>query len=318
MARLERYHLPGSFYHVMLRGNDGQDIFFSDVDRCAMCLLLQEGVEKYGHRIHAFCFMNNHIHLLIQVGEIALSKIIQNLAFRYSQKVNRKNKRIGHLFQGRFKAILIEENNYFTRLLRYIHMNPVRANIVATPEIYGWSSHNAYIGRDEITWLTVDYGLSKFGDNREEAKKFYTAYILKLERPEELNELRKGFKDGQVLGDDDFLELVREKYAIQTHKDLSLKVILKAVCQVLDIQEEMILTSNKCRKASFARGVVSTIASKTGKISIEEIAFLMNRNGSTISSLLSRFSTKHAYSSQIQDLIETTKMKAIQIAELQA
>lgn len=151
MARFERYHLPGSFYHVMLRGNDGQDIFFSDADHCAMCLLLQEGVEKYGHRIHAFCFMRNHIHLLIQVGEISLSKIMQNLAFRYSQKINRKNKRIGHLFQGRFKAILIEEHNYFTRLLRYIHTNPVRANVVDTPENYIWSSHNAYIGRNEVT-----------------------------------------------------------------------------------------------------------------------------------------------------------------------
>lgn len=166
--------------------------------------------------------------------------------------------------------------------------------------------------------MTLDYGLSKFGDSREEAKRFYAAYVLKLERPEELNELRNGFKDGQILGGDDFLELVREKNAIPTNKDLSLKVILKAVCLVLEIQEDMVLTTNKCRKASFARGVISIIASKTGKTSIEEIALLMNRDGSTISSLLSRFSRKYTHSSLIQDLIEKAKLKAVQIAELQA
>ncbi len=136
MARPKRYHIPGSFYHVMLRGNDGQNIFFSDSDRCVMCLLLQEGKERYGHWIHAFCFMRNHIHLLIQVGEIPLSKIMQNVAFRYAQRINRKTKKIGHLFQGRFKAILIEERSYFIKLLRYIHLNPVRAKIVNSPENY--------------------------------------------------------------------------------------------------------------------------------------------------------------------------------------
>jgi REP element-mobilizing transposase RayT len=107
MARLKRYHLPGALYHVMLRGNDGQDIFFSKSDMYNLCLLIQEGTERYGHRIHAFCFMKNHIHLLVQVAEISLSKIVHNLAFRYSQKINRKNKKIGHLFQGDLRLSLL-------------------------------------------------------------------------------------------------------------------------------------------------------------------------------------------------------------------
>ena len=86
-----------------------QDIFFSDSDRYHMCFLLQEGIEKYGRRIHGFCFMKNHIHLLVQVGEISLSKIMQNVSFRYSQEINYKYNKVGRLFQGRFKAILIDE-----------------------------------------------------------------------------------------------------------------------------------------------------------------------------------------------------------------
>lgn len=318
MARQKRYHLPGSFYHVMLRGNDGQDIFFSDADRSAMCLLLQEGVERYKHRIHAFCFMNNHVHLLMQVGEISLSKIMQNIAFRYSQKINRKNGRIGHLFQSRFKAVLIEEEVYFKRLLRYIHMNPVRAKIVAIPEQYIWSSHNVYLGQNEFNWMTVDYGLSKFGQNREEARHLYSGYVLKTESLEELNELKNRFKDGQVLGNDDFLNNIREKHAILKPSNLSLKAILMAVSDLLEIQEAVILSSGKSQKASFARGMISLIAKDTGVISIEEIGALMNRDGSTISSLIARFSDKYKHSSQINELLEKAKSNAAKIAELQA
>ena len=100
MARRRRYHLPGATYHVMLRGNGGERIFFDDQDRCRMCLLIQEGVERYGHSLLGYCFMTNHIHLAIQVGQVKLSRIMQNLAFRYARYLNRKHKRIGHVFQG--------------------------------------------------------------------------------------------------------------------------------------------------------------------------------------------------------------------------
>ena len=106
MARRLRFHLPSAIYHIMLRGNDGQPIFFCDEDRCRMCLLMQEGIERFGHIIHSFCFMTNHIHLAVQVGETSISRIMQNLAFRYTRYINRKYNRIGHLFQGRFKSII--------------------------------------------------------------------------------------------------------------------------------------------------------------------------------------------------------------------
>ena len=112
------------------------------------------GIERYGHRIHAFCLMGNHIHLLVQVGHTPLSKIVHNLAFRYSQYINRRHDKIGHLFQGRFKSILIDENSYFLRLIRYIHMNPVRAKLLRDPEENQWSGHSAYVGSADIAWLT--------------------------------------------------------------------------------------------------------------------------------------------------------------------
>lgn len=319
MPRPKRYHIPGSSYHVMLRGNDGQDIFFSDRDRCKMCLLLQEGIERYGHRIHAFCFMNNHIHLLIQVGAVPLSKIMQNIAFRYSQNINLRNDRVGHLFQGRFKAILIEENVYFKRLIRYIHRNPVRANLIKDPKDYFWSSHNAYLGQNEIAWLTIDYALSTFDNIKEIARERYISYILKEENKEELLELRKKFKDGHVLGDDEFLNEVRnnKKYSKENRITITIDSILKIVGQVYNLPEEMIIAAGKSRKASLARATTALFAKELAGISIEQIARFLNRDGSTISSLLSRIHKKYLDCPQTQEHLDNIKDKIIQIAELQ-
>lgn len=143
MARKPRIHYPGAFYHVMLRGNDGQVIFFDDSDRCRFYLLIQEGISRFRYRVHAFCCMGNHIHLTIQVSEIPLSRIIQNLSFRYTRWINRKYGRIGHLFQGRYKAILVDADIYLAQLVRYIHLNPVRGRLVMNPEDFSWSGHNA-------------------------------------------------------------------------------------------------------------------------------------------------------------------------------
>ncbi len=278
MARPKRYHQSGAFYHVMLRGNDGIDIFFSDADRCAMCLLIQEGVERYQHRIHAFCFMSNHIHLLIQIADIPLSKIIHNLAFRYSQRINRKKSKKGHLFQGRFKAIAIQEIVYFKRLLRYIHQNPVRASLVKNPSDYLWSGHNVYLGKNEIAWLTTDYGLSKFDNIKEIARSYYQAYVLKQESQDEINELRAKIKDGQVLGDDNFLEEIQANIKPAGKINLTLDHVINKVSQHLGISKELIFSSQKSRDASFARAVIALIAKEKGNIAIWDIGESMKRD----------------------------------------
>jgi len=145
MARKPRIHLPGGYYHVMIRGNGGQDIFFSDKDRTRFLLLVQEGIERYRHRVHCFCLMGSHVHLLIQVGAEPLSKIIQNLSFRYTRYVNQYRQSTGHLFQGRYKAILVDADSYLLELARYIHLNPVRAGRCKAVDDYKWSSHHAYM-----------------------------------------------------------------------------------------------------------------------------------------------------------------------------
>ena len=162
MPRKPRLHYPGACYHVILRGNSGQDIFIDKKDRSKFLFLLQEGIEKFKHRIHAYCLMTNHIHLAVQVGDIPLSRIIQNVSFRYTRYFNRRKNQVGHLFQGRYKAILIDVDSYLLKLVRYIHNNPVRAGMVKSPGQYSWSSHGAYLGRASIPWLITDWILSQF------------------------------------------------------------------------------------------------------------------------------------------------------------
>ncbi|MCD6527489.1 MAG: transposase [Desulfuromonas sp.] len=177
MPRKPRIHFDGAVYHVILRGNAGQDIFTGDADRSRFLLLLQQGVERYRCMVHAYCLMDNHVHLAIQVCDIPLSKLMQVVGFRYTQYMNCKFKRTGHLFQGRFKALLIDQDNYLLQLVRYIHLNPYRARMIQHPDQYSWSSHPVYTGELTIPWLTMDWVLEQLGTERKTAILNYITFI---------------------------------------------------------------------------------------------------------------------------------------------
>lgn len=317
MARKPRYHVPGAFYHLMLRGNDGQDIFFNNEDRCRLCLLIQEGVERYGHRIHAFCFMRNHIHLLVQMGHISLSKIVHNLAFRYSQNINKRYGKIGHLFQGRYKAVLLDEEGYFLRLIRYIHMNPVRANITKDPSDYSWSSHNAYLGEDEVAWLTIEHALGRFDSVLGRARKLYVDYCLKKELQEDLDELRKGFKDGQILGSDMFAENIRATDKQEKMSSISLSVIIEAACTVFNIESFLLSSSSQSKQISLVRGAIATYALENG-MTLNDIAIIFRRDESSVSRLRSRFLAKYQLCNDLKSQVSLLNDKSLELASLQA
>jgi REP element-mobilizing transposase RayT len=150
----------------MLRGNDKQAIFIDDADRRELEALVEDGVDRFGHRIHAYCWMGNHIHMAIQLGEIPLSKIMHNLSFRYTSYFNWRHARVGHVFQGRYKALLIDADSRLQELVRYIHLNPVRAGIVADAVDFEWSGHRVYLGLAHKEWISTETVLSLFGSDR--------------------------------------------------------------------------------------------------------------------------------------------------------
>jgi REP-associated tyrosine transposase len=166
MPRKNRFWESGRCYHIMLRGVDGRAIFADDTDRCRFLLLLQESSELHRFRVHAFCLMSNHIHLLLESLNDALTVGVHRFATRYAQQFNRRHKKRGYVFQGRFRSILVENECYMRRLARYIHLNPLEAGLVSRPEDYRWSSYNAYFGQSAFTWLETDRVLFYFGPTR--------------------------------------------------------------------------------------------------------------------------------------------------------
>ncbi len=206
MARKPRIHLPGGLYHVVLRGNGGQDVFLTDADYCRFYLLLQEGTFRFGYRVHAFCLMANHIHLALQVGEIPLSGGMQNLSFRYTRWLNWREKSSGHLFQGRYKAVLVDGDTYLLELVRYIHLNPVRAGMVTKPEEYPWSGHRAYLGKEALPWLTAGWTLAQFGNSAAKARAAYLAFVSEGSGEGHRPDFHGSGVDSRLLGDDSFME----------------------------------------------------------------------------------------------------------------
>jgi putative transposase len=179
MARPLRIDVPGTLHHVTSRGNERRPIFRSNQDRQAFLQLVAEAVKRFGWSVTAWVLMTNHYHLLIQTPEANLSRGMQWLNGTYADWFNRRYKRSGHLFQGRFKSFIIETESYSAEVLRYVVLNPVRAKIVARPEEYRWSSYRATAGLEAApVWLDLSAVYIHFDPDRAAAQARYTEYVL--------------------------------------------------------------------------------------------------------------------------------------------
>jgi len=289
MARKPRVCYPGALYHVTLRGNAGQAIFFDNRDRTRFYLLLQEGIERFRHRIHAFCLMTNHVHLALQVGDIPLPRIIQNLSFRYTKWINWRQSRSGHLFQGRYKAVLVDADAYLLELTRYIHLNPVRAGIVKEPEDYPWSGHRAYLGLEAIPWLTTDGVLSQFSKRESSARRTYGRFIQDGKKGGYQKEYHVGSgTDSRILGDDEFIDRVLEEEEKKSKRRVSLDRIIREVCKSFCLKEGEFLVSSRDRTLSRARGMAAWLVMEYGIGTLGELSRRTGRDITTLSSAAKR------------------------------
>ena len=178
MARPLRIEYQGAFYHITSRGNERKDIYKGEQDFIKFLSYLETGVKRYKAVIHVYCLMKNHYHLLLETPRGNLSQIMRHINGAYTTYFNTKRKRTGHLFQGRYKAILVDADEYIGELSRYIHLNPVRAGIVSKPEEYYWSSYQCYIGKKKTPgWLKTDFILGYFGDKTKTARGKYDWFI---------------------------------------------------------------------------------------------------------------------------------------------
>jgi len=177
MPRKPRLHVAGGVYHVILRGNHREPLFGADKDRAYLNALVGDVVARFSLRILAYCWMTNHLHLAVQVSDTPLDKPMQRLAMRYALHIHRDAGQTGHLFERRYRSILVDADSYLLALVRYIHLNPVVAGMVADPMAYRWSSHRDYLGRATVPWVDAAFVLEMFGPAVDIARVRYSRFM---------------------------------------------------------------------------------------------------------------------------------------------
>lgn len=211
MSRPLRVEYPDALYHLTSRGNARGEIFLDDTDREIFLDVLGSVVERFGWRIHVYCLMGNHYHLLAGTPQPNLSRGMRWLNGVYTQRFNRRHERVGHVFQGRFKAILVERDSYLLELARYIVLNPVRAGLASAPEGWRWSSYRATAGEKAAPrWVSVNWILDQFGTSETPARDCYRQFVAAgLDRASPWRKLR-----GQLLlGTEPFVQALAPNLA---------------------------------------------------------------------------------------------------------
>lgn len=266
MARKPRIEYEGAFYHIITRGNQRQKIFKDKEDFIKYLEVLTRYKSQYKYFLYAFVLMSNHVHLLIETQKTPLSKILQGINQSYTIYFNKKYRTEGHLFQGRYKAILCDRDEYLLSLVKYIHLNPIRARIVNMPEEYQWSSHHSYIKREKGI-IDEEQVLRMFSEDKTKARNLYSSYIndgLAVKREDIYSTI-----DQRILGGEEFAEKILEKYneepgQIRRKREYSLSEIAGEIEKAYGITLKQIRSKAKDRDISLGRKLISLIAKEYG------------------------------------------------------
>jgi putative transposase len=290
LARQLRIEFPGAFYHVFSRGNQKQPIFFSDDDRCFFLNCMRRAHEKFGVIVHVYCLMPNHFHLILETPMGNLSRIMHFLITKYTVYFNKKHKRHGHLFQGRFRSVLIEAVSYAKELSRYIHLNPVRSGLVDHPEQYAWSSFVYYRGTAKPdSWLETSVILRLFGERLEASRKAYGEFVIRgigEEAPASIKEsVRKG-----ILGSEEFIARIRkehlgDEYSKPDREKPQLRKLRKKpdLSQILSESEKVLGPRNK-----YLVPIAVFISHKDSALKLKEIGEFFSLSISSVSNACSK------------------------------
>jgi putative transposase len=241
MSRPLRISYPGAFYHITSRGNEQKAVFKSKRDRDKFLEYLKSANQRYDAVIHSYCLMDNHYHILLETVSGNLSKIMAHINGAYTNYFNAKRERSGHLFQGRYKAILVEADEYAKELSRYIHLNPVRAKIVEFPEEYEWTSYGCFIGKKKAPeWLKISFILGYFGkkisDSQNNYRDFVNAFI-----DQEYESPLEEVVGSTILGGQTFIGFIKDRYLTdkKENKDLPALKVLKKRIMIEEISHEV-------------------------------------------------------------------------------
>lgn len=320
MPRQARLDVPGALHHIMVRGIDKTNIFRDNEDKARFLERLAQTVTEGKCAVYAWVLMDNHIHILFKSGKAGISTVMRKLLTWYALYFNRRYRRTGHLFENRYKSILCDEDNYLLALIRYIHLNPLRAKMVTTLEEldrYPWSGHSAVMNKRKCPWMDTDYVLLQFNDTTRKARNAYRRFVQEGigmgHQPELIggglvrslggwsqvqSAQRKGQKaecDERILGSGHFVTAIfkeaEEKQMLQLkllRKGRTITDIILEVCKRNKVSVEEIKRGNKRRKASEARMTIARRSRNELGLSGAEIARHLGVNTSSINRALAR------------------------------
>ena len=291
MPRPPRIHAPGAMYHVTLRGNHRQDIFFTLADRSLLTRIVREIIVDCGARLHAYCYMTNHVHALLQVGDTPLSKIMLLVAGRYARSVQGRIQTTGHLFEKRYHALLVDADEYLLTLLRNIHLNPVRAKLASSPDDYPWSSHHAYLGRRAEPWVTTEFALRMLSTDRHHATEAYAALIASAPSSSPL--LERNERDPRILGSDAFAQrALGANWKPRSRSRAALQTLIDEACAKFGVTATELRSPTRLIDAARARAWIAEQALCGGIASITSLARYFNRDESSIRGAVQRLGSR--------------------------
>jgi len=283
MPRRPRLFVPGGFYHVTARGNHQQPLFSDPIDRRALDQIVAAALGPAGARLHAYCWMTNHIHLLVEISELPLGALMQRIGTRFARAMQRRVPTTGHLFENRYHSRLVDVDEYFLVVLRYIHLNPVRAGMVASPEQYPWSSHDVYCGRRQVSWVTTDFGLALFAPRTAEARRRYRQY---LDEPIPADELPTNPAEPRVLGSTPATVVCPRPAPPRPRK--SLAALATDVCAESGTTLADLVSTRRCLALNHAREMLAARAMCQGVATQREVADFLHRSVAAISRAAAR------------------------------
>jgi putative transposase len=320
MPRKSRIDAPGALHHIIIRGIERKAIFKDTIDRKNFLDRLEKLLPDSQTACYAWALMPNHVHLLMKTGLMPMATVMRRLLTGYAMQFNRRHRRHGHLFQNRYKSFLCEEDIYLKELVRYIHLNPLRAKIVEdlnALKAYPYSGHSALMGKIKNHWQDIDYVLSLFGKTKRDARQRYATFLAKGvsqgRRPDlvgggllrsmggwtTLKGLRKSGTrikgDERILGSSDFVESVlkaagealEEKTQLDA-MDIALDQLISVVAGSYEIDTIDLKTPSKQRQISEARAVVCYLAVRRLRFSCAEVSRNLNISPSTVSVAVQR------------------------------
>jgi putative transposase len=285
MPRRLRVHLPGGFYHATLRGNHRQPVFRAETDRHLLNAIVAKSLEKCSARLHAFCWMTNHLHFLMQVSDEPLGGVMREIASNYARAFQQQLATTGHLFERRYHATLVEADSYLLELLRYIHLNPVKAGIAQRAAGYRWSSHHAYAGGVGPGWLTTDFILPMFAPEPGAAHAAYRTFLA-LELPDDaIDEAKLG--QTAILGSKEFVARVAGAVpnaapAMARPTGQRLEDLLSEACNRFDIDKQVLLSEARDAKLIRARAWFAQQATERSVASLSAVARFLKRDRATL------------------------------------